>query len=54
MSNKEKHCNCKDPEVTFKEEKIKVDPSNPCDPTHPDYPWAPCGIDKKNKTGEKQ
>lgn len=47
MSNKEKHCNCKDPEVTFKEEKIKVNPSNP------DYPWAPCGIDKENKTSEK-
>ncbi|MGL5415930.1 MAG: hypothetical protein ACRDAU_09750 [Clostridium sp.] len=31
----------------FKEEKV-VDSSNPCDPSHPDYPWVPCGIDKKD------
>ncbi|AOR22321.1 hypothetical protein [Clostridium taeniosporum] len=46
--NKEKECNCTDKyEVTFEEEKSKVDPSKPCDPTNPDYPWVSCGIDKK-------
>lgn len=48
--NKKHDCNCKDDyEVTFKEENKKEDPSNPCDPNHPDYPWIPCGIDKNKK-----
>lgn len=61
MGNKEnldktKKCNCKnqeDYEVTLQEEKVKEDPSKPCDPTNPDYPWTSCGIDKKPAKNEK-
>lgn len=35
------------------EEEKKVDPSNPCDPSHPDYPWVPCGLDEKGQKSEK-
>lgn len=43
MSNKE---NIKKPEFfdQIVEEDKKVDPSNPCDPSHPNYPWEPCGV----------
>ncbi|MGG7177682.1 hypothetical protein ACQPU1_08825 [Clostridium paraputrificum] len=26
------------------EEDKNLNISNPCDPSHPDYPWVPCGI----------
>ncbi|MGL4849895.1 MAG: hypothetical protein ACRC28_13410 [Clostridium sp.] len=31
------------------DEEKKVDPTNPCDPSHPDYPWVPCGLNDKEK-----
>lgn len=29
------------------EEENNYDKSNPCDPNNPDYPWVPCGVEKK-------
>lgn len=33
------------------EEEKNINPSNPCDPNSPDYPWVPCGI--KNNENNK-
>ncbi|MBW6408766.1 hypothetical protein [Clostridium weizhouense] len=53
--NKQNECNCTEKyEVSFEEKKAKVDPSKPCDPTNPDYPWVSCGIDKKTKDNEEK
>ncbi|WP_194191397.1 hypothetical protein [Clostridium chrysemydis] len=31
------------------EEDKKVNPENPCDPSSPNYPWEPCGLNNKDK-----
>lgn len=31
------------------EEEKKFNAEDPCDPSHPDYPWVPCGVDKNKK-----
>lgn len=57
--SKDKKCGCggkceEKYEVTFEEEKSKVDPSKPCDPANPDYPWTSCGMDRKTKESEEK
>lgn len=34
-------------------EEKKVDPSNPCDESSPDYPWVPCGLNKDDSKDNK-
>lgn len=41
-------------EVTFEEEKSKVDSSKLCDLANTDYQWASCGIDRKIKESEEK
>lgn len=57
ISNKENTCacggNCSCNSIKFFEDTVvenekEVNPSDPCDPTSPDYPWVPCGIKENN------
>lgn len=31
------------------EEDKEVNPTKPCDPSSPNYPWEPCGLNQKNE-----